>query len=732
MLLLPAYDQIGDVTIYRDSDREDVFYALPNVPRLRYGANGKPVFQFLKYREPVPLESGDQGGGYVQFDTEFTIPQLQRDRIRDLLQERVDRKFRDRGQQPPRATLGVPQWVDDGAQVQLITMQESPTGFVRHIAGAGKPSLMGSNIASFALDLSQRGSTLLWEAFQMANLPVAVAYELKFLARLPSMEMRVWLHAHQLATFWEQIEKDESIWHDDSFVHRRREFFSRNHVGDVQIVDWPSFGDDPAEAEKFKKQVIEMGWRMLEDHINAALEEKLPPVTERGDLEDFDNITRDFVQESVTDLDIYLKRDSVVMWPINPQATLEGFLNTPGPNGERPRKEDFFKEISLDDPFFRTLRVNVRCNADFERDPIHSVKSTLNYAQEVESFLFTDSSTSHQFRRFLDQALGRRYRWSAEVNYRGSDRVFQVPPESSDSTELVLNVGALGLLKVEVVAGDVDWTVVDQVQVQLRYGDTPNGVPFEDTVRVLREDQKTQSYERILFAPRRLPYQWRAIYFLRQGQQIERDLEPSDSPILIVNDVFQERLNVMLAPAGSFERMSQVLVDLDYTDPAHDYRVQKSFQLADPEDAFMFSVPLWDDGPTQFRYRYQVAYRDGHIEEHDWEQADGSTTLLLGEVFADTLEVREIITDLVDFDNVRLVQLTLRYSDPANGIEDREDFVLSRDRRPANLPWRVAIKDLALRSYTLTATYFMSDGSRRAQGPMEVADEVVILDLPTA
>ena len=104
----------------------------------------------------------------------------------------------------------------------------------------------------------------------------------------------------------------------------------------------------------------------------------------------------------------------------------------------------------------------------------------------------------------------------------------------------------------------------------------------------------------------------------------------------------------------------------------------------------------------------------------------------MGEVFAGTVEVRELITDLIDFTAVRLVQASLRYLDAANGIDEREDFVISATRRPQNLPWQVQIKTGGPRSYSLSATYFMTDGSRRTVGPIDLTDEVLILEPPAA
>ena len=732
MLTLPVYDQLGDSTIYRDSKQDYVFYAVPNIPTLRYDTAGRATFQFLKYQEAARRvdDSAERGGGYVQFDCEFKVPEAELDEIRQTLQNRINRKYRQLGSTPPKVVLAPPTY-QDGA-VKLLTFEENTGGIIEHVAGAGKPSLTGSNVAAFSAELSERGAALLWEAFQMPTLPIAVAYDLKLLARVPALEMHIWLKASQLHSYWEEItqEIDERVWGDTEEDYQRtvRESFSKHQAAGVDIVDWPAEFAGGPDGEKFKQQMIEWGWGMLEDAFADALGDRFVPETETGGIGDFRHVTRETIEEHITDIKLYVKRQSVITWHVAPQAHLQGFLQTPGPNGRLPNRDDFFREIRLDDAFFRMLGVSARCNADFENDPIYAVKLHIEYGERIEEFVFKDSNTVHSFQAFVDPQIGRKYRYWTEITYKNRERTYRSPTITTDETQLILSFGTLGYLKFDVIAGDFDWKYIDHAQVRIRYGDPANRVSEEENVVQLHEDASSVTYERIIWAPVTKDYAYKIVYFLRDGQQVDRDWVASSQTPLIVNDVFESRLIVKLLGSGSFQRINRIITDLEYRNDARDYEARKTYSLTAEQPELVWTVPLWDDAPETFRYRTIVSYQDGHSVTSEWEQADGSQTLTVGEVFADFLDV-DILTDLIDFSETRLAKVSLHYHDPANAIDEVEDFVFTKARRDGQ-SWRLPIKDKNHREYGYEALYFMADGSRRQVPKIMLSDETIVLEVP--
>ena len=66
MIAIPAYDEILDVTVFRDDVDLSKFYYLPRMPRLLKYPNGKPMFTFMRYQNELRRSDGsDPGGGYL-------------------------------------------------------------------------------------------------------------------------------------------------------------------------------------------------------------------------------------------------------------------------------------------------------------------------------------------------------------------------------------------------------------------------------------------------------------------------------------------------------------------------------------------------------------------------------------------------------------------------------------------------------------------------------------------
>ncbi|NER82023.1 MAG: hypothetical protein F6K42_21170 [Leptolyngbya sp. SIO1D8] len=105
-------------------------------------------------------------------------------------------------------------------------------------------------------------------------------------------------------------------------------------------------------------------------------------------------------------------------------------------------------------------------------------------------------------------------------------------------------------------------------------------------------------------------------------------------------------------------------------------------------------------------------------------------TLLVGKIIQDTLEVT-VVPDLLDFSQVRLVKLSLRYADTANGVNERKDFIF-RNGAANMTTWTIELEDKNQLEYTWQAMYFMVDGSRKETDAIATTDPTIILEVPAA
>jgi hypothetical protein len=739
MLALPAIQQFGDVTVYADTDLDYRFYALPNVPRLRYGPDGKPVFEFLKYRfDPadVPDTPGaPKGGGYIQFDTQLVVPDDVKAKIVAALQSNLDKKYQPSGQKAPPVELA-PVWYvgDDKTAVSLITMQPKPdgTGMVTNILGSGKPSLTGDNTASFAMELSQNGAALFWQACQMATLPIAVVYDVKFMAAIPAMRMHVWLYSSQMHQFDQSISKDidDSVCDstDETYTNNMREIFSKYNFAGVSVTSTDP-GVSPETAQLIK-DMTDNGWSLLESTLKDDMKDKFDPTkdADKGEAGDFNNTIRNYLQSYTEQLDLTYSANQTLPFPIHPQGTLQGFLKTPGPNGALPDPKDFFKEVSLDDPFFKMLQVRVHCNADFQNDPIFSVKVHIEYGSTVQDLLFTDSATPQTFKAYRDAALGNKYKYWMEVNYKNSDRVYKTSEVETDETQLVPSVNELGILRVQLAAGSIQWDRTASAEIHITYEDSSNNVAASEDVYMIKPDAPSATWSRQIFAPVVNPYKYKCIFIQKDSQRVETDWIPAQSPLLLIDDLYQDHVAVEFIASSSFDKIDKIVLDMSYQDTDHTYSVDDKFELKAGQDTYSWIVPIFKGATKQFKYRSTVAYKDGHTTQSDWKTVNGSQTVVVGEIFADTLSIN-CMTDLIDFTAVKLVKVVCTYQDAAHQIDASEDFVFKTDQRTAQ-PWQLGIMDAAKRQFSYSVTYYMADGTSRAVPATATTDPTIVLQVP--
>src|SRR5690349_17138435 len=94
MLLAPAIRSIGGVTIFGDDTVWYRFYPIAQYPTVRLDENGKPVFLLVKYAfsddERAQNPKLPPGGGYMNFDVQFSVSDQQMQPIKVELQAWVN------------------------------------------------------------------------------------------------------------------------------------------------------------------------------------------------------------------------------------------------------------------------------------------------------------------------------------------------------------------------------------------------------------------------------------------------------------------------------------------------------------------------------------------------------------------------------------------------------------------------------------------------------------------
>src|SRR5690606_34863673 len=443
--------------------------------------------------------------------------------------------------------------------------------------------------------------------------------------------------------------------------------------------------------------------------------------------QDIEDIKRTVSKTQLADVRISYKESQVIEWNIVPQGLLPNITTMIGPDGKPFKWSDYALDVDLKDPFFQTLEVSVRVNADFEDLPIFNVEAKLVYPGArpvIEEFVFTKPDEVGKFRTFVENDQWK-YKYVYQVNYKGDSRVFTSPEAETDDTELTINVDDLGVLMVDVAPGDINFAQVKQAQVVVRYED--EGIPPVERQFIMTPEQNTFSIREVIFKQRTRPIQYSVKYFMMDGREYEVKDHRQDASQIYINDPFSAMKTVGLRAVGDLDtRISSIMVDLAYRDADNAYTQTTTMALSKSNPFFDWTFPVIDENAGEVTYSGTIQYMDGTSRDIPEQKATRST-VQLGDVVADRLEVM-VVPDLVDFAAVRLVRVSLRYLDDANGIDEREDLIFKPNETAKD--WIVDLRDKARRDFTWSASFFMADGTRKELTDQPGQGGTIILEVP--
>lgn len=739
MLLLESQDVVGQTAYWADDTDPLQYYALPGEPTLAV-RNGKPVFKYVKYRSPIDRPGGVKAGGFVVMQAELAIPAADEAEIRRRISERPIRRLLGRTTtvSPTDIKLGRPMITRGKATISVLDRSTADTGaggdgmLVQRISVPTPPSLFGNNSVSIGIELSELGAPVFEAAMKGEGASmVIVGYELGYQAKLPKAHIIGSWNASSFMSFEQEIDADTRWWREDDYEEKITEVIKKSETMKVEWLTSPSVaGMDSAAQQKMIDTIEDSVRRQLDEGIKRNLLEAIPPesrdVTKLQD-KGFDDIKRTVIVDKVADVRVEYKAAKIVEMPANPNAPLPAFKSIMI-GGAAQKWEDYAITVDGDDPFFKQLAANFLVNADFDDLPLASVIVQVSYkpaggAGRAETYTFRKPDDQERFEAFLDGGTGE-FEYSYVVNYEGESEVFRSPVLKAKS-DVSINVGDLGIWKVDIDVGDIDFEQITRVQLKLGYDD--GNIHAEKQFNITDQARQHQVRE-VIFKPRTNDWTYEAIYFLKNGRQILVPAQKSDGEQLYVNDPFSGTRNLSIRTKGDFDTVIDTLfLDFIYVDDPNDYRQEKSFAFSAAGKRFEdWSFPVVSDKVGTLTYTGNIVYKDGRSPTVIAEKTVTSNTVLEGE---DVLKLSvEMIPDLLDWTALKLVTVTLGYADSANDIDEKDTFTLRKDA--AGQTWTVNIKDKTKKSYTVAPRFFLADGTRKEPAPYEASDEVLVLELP--
>jgi hypothetical protein len=707
MLLVEKVQMIEGVAVYADDTDRRTFYLLPETPRFRLDEAGRPVFRFFKYRDPIPREGADAGGGFVVFDAEFAVDEARRERIVEALRQQVPGGG--------EIKVGIVHWAKGTARINISS---AAGDFVQSVWNPVSPSLFGNNITPFTIELTQKGATFFEQALQGRGGFVQVAYEMSAWVKLPPVTGTASFSSRKFYDFVQDA-KDDAGCGDDEFVNKIREKVRSKEIMKVDITS--GLGAEPKVVGQIRQSLYDT----LEQTVAKKMTEQLGQYDgDRGVLEDYEKVTREYHKVKIDSFSYTITENSAALWPFNPGGTLPNITSLVDRSGNPIRWEDHASIIDLDDPFFRQFRLDVRVEGDLENLPINSVDVHVEFDGDrtyTEDYHFDEKSTVQRFVCFSDgKPSDFRYRY--RVNFENSARAYEVPMQQDNAKLLTINIDDTGLLLVDVRKGDLDFTTIPTAVVTVRY-EPVNGAPIEEQF-VVDQAHPEHRLERAIFEARTKPVRYRIDYRTADGKPLSTPWQETSRQIA-VNSPFRDQRHIRIRAAGNLEtEVESVFLDLAYTDTANDYRQTSNCVLKKgaPDEEWVF--PVIDLGGGVVTFSGTVKRYDGSIESIPVTTAV-TDTIVAGEVFAATFAV-QVDPGIVDFSQAALVRVELRHgADPATA-QARD--VVARDNATLPAVWTVELQDrTAPRTYTWSATYYLKDGTTRSVPAGESDDLVLVL-----
>lgn len=727
MLKIDTSQQINSVSVYGDDTKDFMFYLLPQGPRFRTDENGRPIFKYLKYRE-LRQEGGDFFGGLITFDACLAVPDLILAQVKDALQQQVNALYVPRGAQAPQVQVGPPVWTQGTV---TLSIEGANNQLVQKVTGAGVPSLYGDNVASFWVELTKEGATIFEQAMQGQGGFVAAFYKMKAWAKLPPISGSADWKADKFYSFSQTIDTDDNFWSEDSYEENISEWSISHDISVVNLVmvAIPGMAPDKQQAleDELRANLNKQLQAGVERNLLKEIQKTNPDTKSLRDDDDIEDIKRTVSNTEIASVHIEFSETHTIEWPFNPQGTLPNITTMTGPDG--PIKwADYAIEVDLNDPFFRTLEVRLQVNADFDNLPIANVTAKLSYPlgdMKVESFTFIDSDTVARFRTFI-VADHRKFKYTYTVNYKGHGEPFVSKEVETDETQLTINVDDLGIWVVDVAPGDLNFAQVKQAQVTVRLEDAATPIERQFTMTEAAHEFKIRE---VTMRPRRAPFKFMVKYFMADGKEFSSGWQDHDSPQLYINDPFVAMQTISLRAVGDLtNKISSIAVDLTYKDDANAYVQKKTMALSAASPFFDWTFPVLNETAGKVVYSVTINRTDGTSEDFPETVAD-RPTIRVGDIVQSRLEVL-VVPDLLDFTQIKLVQVSLSYADEANAIAAHKDIILKAGA--INSTWTVDLKNKAKTDYTWSAKFFLNDGTHREVPLTKTSDASLILELPGA
>lgn len=795
MLKLPAFrhfqfDDGRAVTVFQDDAKFWRFYLIPDFPQVRQLPSGDPVFLLVEYamsdrsREENPELS--RGGGYLVFDSELRVEPDHKDEITGELQGWVEQEWERLKSLPddavrsltyksvmndslgphwlqtsdhndtvraseevsstttlempgddtppipddapaPMVEIGLPLWTE--GTVKMTAPQSA--NLVRDQVAERRASLVGNNVAAFAVDLTEDGAvfmrkTLVGEDGSGATdlTPIQVEYNLTMLAKLPPATMYIAFKSADVYHAMQELFHEHTNGCDDYFTSETMMTTAISSGLLTVKVDMGGITDEDMQ-ELLIQQAMQQSRQLLVDRFASKERAPLEEWADDDLAESSREIYRLKRQQDVEMIDFEQTMEIVptMEYTIAPQGTLAAFLRG------RDDMDAFVRQIDLDDDFFKTLQLRARAFANWEEDAVGFVEIEVKYEHDnvlkTNTFTFTPDATEPQ--EWDPSLIGgnREYEYRYRVAFQGLEAGPWSDFQPETSRDLNVAVPTPGKLDVEVTGAGLDFDdVLIAVLVHLSYEDSDGGVDLVSHSVLLTKDRGAGQWQRMLYAPWTKPLRYRVEYLLTSGTTVRTE-GVTDGPTrnVVIPPPDIDILNLVLVPAGDWAEVVQSAVSLRYA--SDNYNRDAQFLFKSNQEFKKWNVILVDPSIRTVEYKVLSTFQGGDVQETEWMPRDGdqAVPVIAAGPPRMTVNVTGISLDLV---STPVVKVDLQYVDEED--EARNDNASYSLQSTEDVhTWSVLLREGGPTEYRHQVTYFPAEGDPVVRDWETTSTELVVV-----
>jgi hypothetical protein len=289
-------------------------------------------------------------------------------------------------------------------------------------------------------------------------------------------------------------------------------------------------------------------------------------------------------------------------------------------------KKQLIRDINLDDPFFKTLDVDVNTTADFPLFDLKDIVVELQYGGTPPSprvagtahFKPTETNPRHFIATRDDDDFTYRYR--TQYSFGQSERIaaqkqaYETPWRTSMKRTLVVHPPSdVSMLRVFVEPGVVDWELIEQIETRLTYHDEANAFHTERTF-IVKQASTVQEWIVRLTNPELNTYTVQHTWHLKDRSELAGKPTTTDVAHLFVGDPFVDRLPVSIQVVDG-ANLARVMVELLYTDPANRLDIRKNVEMEGPVfGTKTVTIPIMDVRRREYTYRVVLVKTNGGDE----------------------------------------------------------------------------------------------------------------------